>query len=115
MKRAVVVGVIVMVMIVTVGLVASNVEAREYGAGVSGSKASLNAALRTASLMMTTSLADWYAWLLYQLRKYLGSVYPEPHHWNHYPKGSVPIPGTLIPLAGGIGALVAWWERRRRL
>lgn len=114
MQCAVVVGVILMVMFVTMGLVVSQVEARDIGPVVSGSNASLNAALRSASPMMTTNLTDWYAWMLYQLRKYLGNVYPDPSQWNHHPKGSVPIPGTLVPLIGGFGALVVWWERRRR-
>lgn len=113
MKRAVVVGVLVMIM--TMGLVASKVEAVEHGPAVSGSYASSNAALKTVSPMMTTNLAEWYAWLIYQLKKYTGIAYPYPNPWNHHPKGSVPIPGTLIPAVGGFGALVAWWERRRRL
>ena len=54
----------------------------------------------------TMATIDWQAWLKYILMKYFGSV------WNHEPKGSVPIPGTLLLFGGGFAGLVLWRARR---
>ena len=56
--------------------------------------------------MGSMATIDWQAWLRYIFTKYFGSV------WNHEPKGSVPIPGTLLLFGGGFVGLVIWRARQ---
>jgi hypothetical protein len=59
------------------------------------------------------NLNDLLSWLKGTLIKYLGNG--GYGGTNPFPaKGSVPIPGTLLPFGMGLGALVLWSRRRFR-
>lgn len=68
----------------------------------------LTMALGLASPQTASATYGSYDWgdLLRWFRSYF-----QEHHQNHHHK-SVPIPGTLLLLAGGIGG-VAWLRARR--
>ncbi|GKS58337.1 hypothetical protein YTPLAS18_18640 [Nitrospira sp.] len=66
-------------------------------------------ALSAFSLKGHLATGDWWAWLLWWFKQYATT-------WHNTPKGSVPIPGTLVLFGLGFGAVVAFreWKNRTR-
>lgn len=57
--------------------------------------------------MATWGSDGWWTWLHRKLERYFSGS------WNTEPRGSVPIPGTLLLFGVGFAALIAWRSRHR--
>lgn len=86
--------------------------AGQYGPGTSPARATIAGLGNTGPLATTTDWWAWWAWLIYQLKK---SLLGSDHVWNHTPRGSVPVPGTLLLFGAGFSGLVAWRAKNKRM
>lgn len=60
---------------------------------------------------VATGDSNWFfEWLKYKLRNFFSQV----RDYHDGPKGSVPIPGTLLLFGVGFAGLVAWRSRQPR-
>lgn len=58
--------------------------------------------VRNIHPMATWGTDWWWTWPHRQIERYFSGS------WNYTPKGSVPIPGTLLLFGGGFAVLIAW-------
>lgn len=72
-------------------------------------KASI-ATLGKTGHMATGDLSWFFDWLKYKLQNFFSQV----RDYHDGPKGSVPIPGTLLLFGVGFAGLVAWRSRQPR-
>jgi hypothetical protein len=105
--------------VLTITLFAPTVEASKLGSGIT-STASLSAVASDKHMASGGGdLRAFFDWLRQILNKFFGTggyggSGGYTGGYNGTPKGSVPIPGSLLLFGGGFAGLVIWRARRLR-
>lgn len=94
----------------TITLFVHEAEAHQYGESLMAGKASVKALAATGPLA-TGNSQELLQWLVYKVKRYIAS---SNHVWNPTPRGSVPVPETLLLLGAGFAGLVAWNSTNKR-
>lgn len=94
----------------TVALFVHQAEAQQYGEGLMAGNASMKSFTASGPLA-TGNLQELLQWLIYKFKQYVAGT---NHVWNPAPRGSVPVPETLLLLGAGFAGLVAWNSTNKR-
>lgn len=96
--------------LVTIPLFVHQAEAHQYGEGLMAGNASIKSSAVIGSLA-TGNWQELLQWLIYKFKQYIAGSNTV---WNPAPRGSVPVPETLLLLGAGFAGLVAWNSTNKR-